>query len=191
MRRSTLIALCTCLALPTVAEAQVGGDIPVPAGYGQELDTPVPTELRPPSELMVQRSAWPDPPPDFPDRLRDPERGTEPDDGIVLNGLGFFIGAYLSGLSSTLPMVVASDRGSGEFAAFSFVPFAQWAVGFYDTSPWGLGPMLFIIGGVFTFMQTIAALVIVAGLAHHRDVLRARRVPGQVLLTSDGVGVAF
>lgn len=189
--RVATLALVVGLALPAMAAAQTGEEvIPIPpAPYQTQPEEGVPPGLWPPPELGAPASRWPEPAPSLAEGIRDPLRGTVPDDGIVWNGLGLFLGAYVSGLLLTSPFV-AVCCGNEAFAAFGLVPFAQWAVGFYQTGWGGAGATIFITGGVFAFWQIFGALILLGGLTHHREVIRPREA-GEVSITSDGVEVAF
>jgi len=185
-RLVALFATLLGLALPQMAAAQT---------LDHELPAPPSTYLHAPTEESAEAypaptSRWPEPPGSLSVDVRHPLAASEPDDGIVLNGLGLFIGAYVTGLLLTTPFM-AFGSGEAAFGGFGFVPLAQWAVGFYDTSGWGPGATMFSTGAVFGFWQLIGAIVVFSGLAHHRDLLRPGAVAGDVSFSRGGFEVAF
>jgi len=107
--------------------------------------------------------------------------GTEADDGITWNGAMFFLAFYLNGIATTLPFGLAGCCTDPAVAAFSLVPFAQWAVGF------GGGFAAFIGGGLFAGLEIVAAIIFADGLFHHRPALR----PGDVRASREGFAIAF
>ncbi len=113
--------------------------------------------------------------------MRYPVYGTEPDDGIMWNGAMFFLGFYVSGVATTLPFAFTGWRSNPDYAVLSFVPFGHWAVAF------GGGWTAVIGGGLFTGLEFVAAIIFLGGFSHHHPALR----PGDVVLTRDGVEVAF
>lgn len=189
--RGLTLAIVSCLALPAIVVAQNGDTVvPVPpSSYGRESAEEVPADQRPPPQLEAPESRWPEPSSSLALGIPDPIRGTEPDDGLVLSGFGLFLGAYLSGLALTSPFA-ALGPGDETFALFGFVPFAQWAVGFYGGNA-ALAAIIFIGGGVFAFWQVLGAFLMLGGLAHQRDLIRPRPEAGGVALTPNGVQVAF
>ena len=189
--RGAIVALLLVVALPLDAAAQSGYDVPAPpSDYGTPPTSDAPVRFDAPPELEVAPVSWPEPATSLGDGIRFPVRGTQPDEGVVVNGIGFFIGAYVSALLLTTPFA-NSGRGDTGFILFGFVPFAQWAVGFYDTGCCANSIFIFINGAVWSVMQVVGAFILLGGLLHERDLIRERPEAGDVSLTPNGVEVAF
>lgn len=184
----TLIPLLLLL-IPLRAAAQGGEGWVVPdppPGYEDDDEFgEVPADFDRPSQLESPEPAWPAASYAVTrDGLRDPVLGTAPDYGLIWNGLGWFLGLYLSGGLIAGPLGLFGWEG--EFAAFALVPFAQWAVGFGGSITAG------IAGSVFSVVQLVAAIVLFAGLGHHHPIVSSgSRQAGTVGFGPGGLEIAF
>lgn len=165
-----------CLLTPTAASAQVDVVIPDP-----------PADETPASSTTEEDAAeaWPVAPPEvLRDGVRDPRATSGPDDGILWNGLGLLIGAYVTGVALTLPWALTGCPREEGFAAFSFVPFAQWAAGFSTSEA-------AIPGGVFSGLQFAGLIFVIVALAIDPASLRSERRPGDFSLRNGGLEIGF
>lgn len=116
----------------------------------------------------------------------EPVASTQPDEGIVLGGLGLFIGAYVTGLMFPGGAGLLSDQQG--YAALALIPLGQWAVGFAEWQAWPA----FVVGGFFGLVQLLALVTMAAGRAHHRPALRSGHIEaGTLSLTPGGLEIAF
>lgn len=169
-----------------IAQAERQPDIPAPPTDYGNVPPPshelVPSEPEAPLEGEV---AWGIAPTGVTGGLRDPVYAYESDDGIALSGAIFFLSAYVTGIALTLPYAFACCRTDSTFAPFAFVPFGQWAVAIGGRGEAALS------GSLAALFEIVGSIIFLAGIFHHRAVLRPGREAGDVTFGRDGVQVAF